>query len=240
MTAVLSPTDVEIFQAIRSFIVGALPSTVAVVRGQASRVAEPGSADFVVMTELDRVRIETNVDTGSDCRFTGSISGTTMTVSAVQIGAVAPGAQLFGTGVQDGSSIVSFISGVAGGPGTYGVAPPQSAPSQTLSSGVKNILQPTQLVVQLDVHGPNSSDNAQILTTLLRDEYAVSQFQGTDVTPLHADDPRQAPFFNAEQQYETRWTVEAHFQVNQTVTVPQQFADSVTVTVVSVDATYPP
>lgn len=95
-------------------------------------------------------------------------------------------------------------------------------------------------VVQLDVHGPDSGDNAQIISTLLRDEYGVTAFEGTGVTPLYTEDPRQLPFQNAEQQYEDRWVVEASLQVNEVVTVPQQYADALDVVLISVDATYPP
>ena len=45
---------------------------------------------------------------------------------------------------------------------------------------------------------------------------------------------------NDQQQYEWRWVVEAMLQANQVVSVPQQFADQVTVEIISVDASYPP
>ena len=99
------------------------------------------------------------------------------------------------------------------------------------------------MTFQCDVHGLNSADNAQVISTLFRDSYAVDQFAGSgfgDITPLHADDPRQVPFINDQQQWENRWVVEALVQANQVVTLPQQFAGAVTVTLLSVDATYPP
>jgi hypothetical protein len=77
---------------------------------------------------------------------------------------------------------------------------------------------------------------------MLRDDYAMAQFStsGFDVTPLYADDPKQVPFLNGEQQYETRWIVEAVLQVNPVVSVPQQFMDAASITLVEVDAAYPP
>jgi len=110
------------------------------------------------------------------------------------------------------------------------------------TNSTESVLQPTEVVFQLDVHGPESADNAQIITTLFRDSYATTAFaaSGFDVAPLYADDPRQVPFINAEQQFETRWIVEAFLQANQVVTVPQDSANIVSVTPVSVDATYPP
>jgi hypothetical protein len=63
---------------------------------------------------------------------------------------------------------------------------------------------------------------------------------GFDVAPLHADDPKQIPFINAEQQYEYRWVIEAHMQANQIVLgIPQQFFDVVDLNVESVTVEFP-
>lgn len=100
-------------------------------------------------------------------------------------------------------------------------------------------MQPTHFTIQLDVHGPFSMDNAQIISTLFRDQYAVDAFatanQG-DIVPLYADDPRQVPFMNAEDQYENRWIIEANIQVNQLVSsVPQQSANTLQVGLIDTD-----
>ena len=60
--------------------------------------------------------------------FTGSISGTTLTVSAVSAGYIGAGATISGTGVTAGTTITSVIS-ASGGVGTY-----QVSASQTVSS----------------------------------------------------------------------------------------------------------
>jgi hypothetical protein len=232
--AAVAPTSSNIQTALRSFLLTALPQFAAgqVVAGQDNRVPEPQFADFVVMTPIRRERIETNVDSFADCAFTASIAGTTMTVSAVRLGSIGSGATLFGTGVAAGSTIISQLTGVAGGTGTYTVSPSQTAASGTMSAGSERFLQPTQITYQLDVHGPNSADNAQVVTTLFRDQFGVDAFalSGFDVTPLHADDPRQVPFINAESQFESRWIVEAHLQANQAISLPLQFADAAVVT----------
>lgn len=187
MTLVVSPTESQVFSALRSFLLGlglaySLPQTTAaeVVKGQSNRVAEPQGADFVVMTPIRRPRLGTNVDTYGD---------------------------------------------------------PFPLP------GIGSALQPTEVVVQLDVHGPNSGDNAQVIATMLRDPYAVDFFiaTGFQVSPLYADDPRQVPFINAEKQYEDRWVVDAHLQADEVVSgAPVQFATSATVDLAEIDATYPP
>jgi hypothetical protein len=104
-----------------------------------------------------------------------------------------------------------------------------------------SILQATKLTIQLDVHGPASSDNSQIISTLFRDDFAVQAFaqSGFDISPLYADDPMQIGFVNAENQWEIRYVVQAFIQANQVVVVQQDFADEVNVGLVSVDATYP-
>jgi hypothetical protein len=102
--------------------------------------------------------------------------------------------------------------------------------------------QPTQVTIQIDVHGPASADNAQIITTLLRDDYACTVFaaSGYDIAPLYASDPMQAPFFNGEQQVEWRWTIDAVLQANTVVTMPQDFAATIEIDLINVDVNYPP
>jgi hypothetical protein len=122
------------------------------------------------------------------------------------------------------TNVITYTDGYPSGPGT------------------RTAKQPTQVTVQIDVHGPNSADNAQIISTLLRDEYACIFFHksGYDIAPLYAGDPDQIPFFNGEQQVEFRWTVAAVLQVNTTITTPQDFAANVNIGITDVDAVYPP
>jgi hypothetical protein len=204
---------------------------VAVVDGQDNRVPEPSISDFVVMTPINRLRLETNVDTFVDCSFIGSISGAVLTVTQVLIGSLTINNLVFGPNVALNTLIVAQTSGTPLGVGTYTLSQTQNLGSQKMACGVVQMLQPTQLTVQLDVHGPNSADNAQIITTTFRDDFAVEALTAlnTNVAPLYADDPKQIPFINDQQQYETRWIIEAVLQVNQTVTAPQQFADQVQV-----------
>ncbi|WP_186307181.1 LIC_12616 family protein [Mesorhizobium amorphae] len=211
-----------------------------VVQGQDNRVPEPRLNDFVVMTELFRRRLETNVNTYSDVAFTGSISGQTLTVSAIQFGTIEIGQRVNGVGVTPGTTITALGSGT-GGVGTYTVSTSQTVASEKLSSGFENHLQPTEIHIQLDVHGENSADNAQTITTLFRDQYAVQAFSdlNPNVQPLHADDPKQVPFWNGEQQTENRWAITARLQANIAVETPQDFADQLQPTLINVEAAYP-
>jgi hypothetical protein len=210
------------------------------VQAQDNRVPEPSVPDFVTMTPFMQTRLETNVDTYEDVSFTASISGSTMTVSAVAFGEIAVGQLVFGIGVSALTKVVALGTGT-GGVGTYTVAPSQTVPSRKMASGGQIFLQPTRITVQLDVHGPNSAENAQTISTLFRDDFAVQAFaaSGFDVTPLYVSDPRQLPFENENQQIENRWVIDAVMQANQIIRASQQFADELGINVVSIEAVYP-
>ena len=65
---------------------------------------------------------------------TGSISGTTLTVTAVTNGVLAVGSFISGTGVTAGTYITALGSGT-GGAGTYTVSASQTVSSTTITSG---------------------------------------------------------------------------------------------------------
>jgi hypothetical protein len=91
-----------------------------------------------------------------------------------------------------------------------------------------------QFEVQLDIHGPGGSDIAGVIATLIRDEYACDQLDRTVVQPLYATDGHQMPFVNAEQQWENRWTMTAAFQILPIVSTDQQFAVTLTPSIVPI------
>ena len=240
MAIVVSPSQTAIYTVLRAFLLSALPSGTPVIRGQVNRVPEPANSDFAVMWVTSRVRLATNEDTDADALFAGSISGTTLTISVVHYGELVVGAEIFGEDVADGTVVTALGSGT-GGVGTYVVSQSQTVASQPIAAGQANKMQRTQVLVQIDVHGPNSDDNVQAITTLFRDPYGVDFMSALNpnMAPLYADDPRQIPFTNAEQQIETKYVVEAFLQANQSVTIPQQYADKLTATLINVDAAYP-
>jgi hypothetical protein len=155
-----------------------------------------------------------------------------MTVTEMQTGAIAQGSRVFGPNVAAGTLVQALGSG-AGGVGTYTVAPAQEVPSEAMAAGTKATTESVQMAVQVDVYGPNSGNFAQIISTLFRDAYAVEQFAALSpaISPLYADEPRQLAFSDGEQQYENRWSIDVLIQVDETVTVPQQFADTLKINV---------
>lgn len=107
--------------------------------------------------------------------------------------------------------------------------------------GTQNFQRATRSTIQIDIHGPSSADNAAMIETLYRSEYATDSFKasGLDIQPLYCEDAKQMPFINGENQYEQRWIIYAVIQYNPVTAVPQDFADTLDVNIVSVDATYP-
>ncbi len=75
----------------------------------------------------------TGLPTSGNTSVTGSITGTTLTVTAVGAGALVVGGALAGTGVAAGTTILSQSSGTDGGIGTYQVSISQTVASGTLT-----------------------------------------------------------------------------------------------------------
>lgn len=242
MIVTVAPTQSDIQVVLRSFLVDILPAATPIFAGQGNRVPEPAQVNFVDFTAQARTRLATNTDSFVDAEFTGSIAATTLTVTEVAFGALAVGHAVYGVGVVDGTTVTLQLTGDPGGVGTYTVSETQTISAETLAAGVADLLQSTMVDFQINVHGPAAADNAQIISTAFRDEYAVEFFAGlsSTVTPLYADDPKQIPFINDQQQYEDRWVIQALVQADQTVVVGQQFASAVGVTPVNVDVAYPP
>lgn len=102
--------------------------------------------------------------------------------------------------------------------------------------------QATMVTIQVDTFGPLSADHAQLIQTLLRSDWGVDQFatSGFDVTPLYTSEPRQMKFNDESAQVQQRWSIDLQLHCNPIVTVPQDFADQLTVGVIEVDEAYPP
>jgi hypothetical protein len=242
MSLAVSITESDVLKILGDFLTRILPSSVEIVVGQANRVPEVSNADFVVMTPTSRPRLSTNVDTEADVQFTGSIAGTTLTVEDVDFGTLLIGNTVFGVDVVSDTTLLEQLTGSPpGGVGTYRVSQTQTVASEIMAAGATNYMQPTNVIIQLDVHGPQSANNAQIISTMFRDGYAVDFFAAAnpEVSPLLADDPRQLPFVNDQKQVENRWVIEAQIEANITIVAPQDYANVVTAELVNVEAEYP-
>ncbi len=218
-------------------IVGApscsMATFVDILQAQLNRIPEPRTSDFLVMNILRWPRLATNFEAYADVVFTGSIVDDVLTVVDLQHGTIAARSPVFGEDVVPGT----IIRRAGTVDGTWIISPAQTVAERTLAAGLKTMMQPSQVAVQIDVHGPNSASFAQIVSTVFRSETATEAFEllNAAIAPLFADDPRQMPFHDGEQQYETRYIIEANFQVNQTVAIGQQFAQELEVTTLSIE-----
>jgi hypothetical protein len=240
---VLSLTQAQALTAFRSFLMGTLLPNVQVVRAQDNRVPEPLQGDFVVMTPIRQTRLSTNETTYADNVVIGSIIGTTLTVTTVlKGGPIAVGNLILDTtgDIASGTVVTAFGTGT-GGVGAYTVSKSQTLTSEDLYLGQRLDLVPTELTVQLDIHGPSSADNTKVIEGLFRSEYSVDVMGAinANVVPLYCDEARQMPFINAEQQYEWRWTMDACMQISPVISTPQQFLDAIDVTLEPVDVLFP-
>lgn len=260
----VSPTQSQVQAALGAFLTAVLPplgadgKPVSVIAAVENRVPEPDGVAFVVMTPIRFQRLATNEDSSEDCKFTGSIAGNTLTVSAIDPtvgGAIVAGATIFGVGVAAATVVQAQLTGTPGGVGTYRVSGSQTVSLRTLSAGEVQMLQEAEVTVQLDFHSappadgtPNpaaAGDMAQTVATTFRDEFAATFFAGlapplNSVAPFTADDPRYVPFWNDQQQAESRWVSEVRLQVNQTISIPKTYADVVSIIPVNINAAYPP
>ena len=245
----ISLTEAQGFQALGQFLQAVCdPAPITVVRAVGStapgsnvRVPEPITGDYVVMSSLRSDRLETNETTFSDNVSVGSIAGTTLTVSTVERGVLEVGQLLIDYNYPNGriaanTTILSQLtsaepSGRLGGRGTYQVSVAQTLASETLYSGTRKDQVGTEWVVQLDVHGPNSMNNANVIRTLFRSEYGVDSFAATGywVVPLYVDSAGLMPMENAESEVEWRWVMEAHLEIIPVIATPQQFAQQIQV-----------
>ncbi len=105
--------------------------------------------------------------------------------------------------------------------------------------GMKEIEHQTQLMMQLDFYGPLSGQWAAAVSALFRDSVGV-ELLSSACAPLYADDASMMPLINGEQEYEERWMLAGYLQWNPVLTTPQEFADSIDITLISVDERFPP
>lgn len=93
--------------------------------------------------------------------------------------------------------------------------------------------------MQIDFYGATAGDWSRVFAGLWKDEVACTALEPV-CDPLYTDAPMLAPLEDDEEQYESRWTVQAYLQYNPVVSVPMQFADTLSVTLINVDEAYPP
>jgi len=131
-------------------------SVTGVVSGDRVLVARStGSGSLVINRNQFKIKTATSgagtvtVDTTST--FTASISGTTMTVSAVGSGTLAYGSMVTGTGVTTGTLITAQLTGSTGSTGTYSVSISQTVSSTAMTGAVPTDIASTGVIRLADV-----------------------------------------------------------------------------------------
>lgn len=107
-------------------------------------------------------------------------------------------------------------------------------------TGERHDVRTTRWSVQLDFYGPGAGMQAATVAGIWRTDYAADLLSSGPLQPLYPGDPRQTSIVNAEQQWESRWTLELYAQFNPVITSPQQFADQLQIGLVEVDTKFPP
>lgn len=101
-----------------------------------------------------------------------------------------------------------------------------------LNSG--NITGRKQIDVQIDFYGVDAGQICDVVKTAFRSHWGFDNFP-ENIKPLYTSDGLQSPLTTGEQQYESRWTLTAYMQYNPSVSVPQDFADVLTTTIMQAD-----
>lgn len=101
--------------------------------------------------------------------------------------------------------------------------------SQDPLTGVVNVSRHTTYSYQVDCYGQLGADVADIIAIAWRSLWGCDRLEGAAITPLYADEPQQLNVVNSENIYEQRFMLRLFAQVNQVVTLPQDFFNAVEV-----------
>lgn len=107
-----------------------------------------------------------------------------------------------------------------------------------ISVGTRSIKSQSQLMIQVDCYGESSANWSTAIGRLFRDPYGCKMLAPV-CQPLYATAARMMPLVNGSLQYERRYMFEAVLQYNPVITVSQEFADSLNLTLLNVDKVYP-
>lgn len=156
-------------------------------------------------------------------------------------------ASLFDVGVQD-NIFKGFQNATSTPFGSYIVIQPGQKIRQDQATrdyvrevdprdGFVNIWRHTTYSYQVDCYGQNGADWADIISIAWRSLWACDALTDAAITPLYANEPAQLNVVNGELQYEQRFMLTLFMQVNQCVTLPQDFfVDPVPTEIIVADA----
>jgi hypothetical protein len=129
----------------------------------------------------------------------------TLTITAISAGTIVPGAVLTGSGVVTGTTVISQLSGTAGGIGTYEVSAAQTVPPATAIGGTYGVMTVTVAGATPLVVGQAVSGSGVTAGT-----YIAGFGTGTGGTGTYYVSPSQtasSTTITAQSANETRWRV---------------------------------
>lgn len=151
--------------------------------GQATTAATgtPPTGASVTAQQFANVAATSTIAVNS---FTGSIAGTTLTVSVVGTGKVSPGVVIAGTGIDPGTTILQQLSGSAGVAGTYQVSVSQTVLSTTITTpnnGTLNVVSVTSgaFAPGQTITGGTTAANTVIVNQISGTTYGVGFYNVT-------------------------------------------------------------
>jgi hypothetical protein len=113
-------------------LTGSLSVTIDGVVKSAASISLAAASSFSAAAALIATALGLTPSAGAS--FTGSISGTTLTVTALSSGTIAPNQTITGGTISAGTTIVSQLTGTTGGVGTYTITPSQTTTSAAVTS----------------------------------------------------------------------------------------------------------
>lgn len=148
--------------------------------------------------------------------FTGSISGTTLTVTGTPNGTVAIGQTLSGTGVTAGTTIAAKLSGL-GGAGTYSVSSSQTVPSTTIQA----LFQSGSYTAQPEALGGRGRYSTSPSATLVTVASANTLRAGTPGASIYLQSSQSTPAVTTPNTRIAIFSGTGVFAANTTVTATQ-------------------
>jgi hypothetical protein len=152
--------------------------------------------------------------------FTGSISTTTLTVSAISAGTIYPSMQISGTGITAGTRIVEQLTGTSGGTGTYKVSASQTVSSTSISGDLPSRIKVSQdglYNVQFSAQFLNSSNDIQNISVWFavngtnkadsNTDFGIAQRKSTGDSSRSVGSMNFFLLLNAEDYFEILWRV---------------------------------
>lgn len=133
-------------------------------------------------------------------------------------------AQYVFKGFQNMTATPAGVSYVVISPGIR-VAQDQMRRAYDITNGLQIVQKHRTYYYQVDCFGPKGPDWADMLSAAWHSPWVADYAQANNLpfAPLYADDAQQLNIVNSESMYEQRFMTKLYVQINQAVSLPQDF-----------------